>query len=123
MENNSSALVLRIYLSSTDKYKEGLLYEHIVIKAKEYGVAGATVLKGILGYGASSVIHSYKFWEVSEKLPVVIEIIDLETKVMDFLDHIKPVLESVRYGGLVTTERTDIILHKKGMKQDNKSGN
>lgn len=123
MENNSSALVLRIYLSSTDKYKEGLLYEHIVMKAKEYGVAGATVLKGILGYGASSVIHSYKFWEVSEKLPVVIEIIDLETKVMDFLDHIKPVLESVRFGCLVTTERTDIILYKKGMKQDNKSGN
>ncbi len=119
MENNSSALVLRIYLSSTDKYKEGLLYEHIVMKAKEYGVAGATVLKGILGYGASSVIHSYKFWEVSEKLPVVIEIIDVETKVMDFLDQIKPVLESVRYGCLVTTERTDIILYKKGMKQDN----
>jgi len=122
MENNSAALVLRIFLSSTDKYKEGLLHEHIVMKAREYGVAGATVLKGILGYGASSVIHSSKFWEVSEKLPVVIEIIDVETKVMDFLDLIKPVLESVRYGCLVTTEKTDIILYKNGMKQDNKSG-
>jgi PII-like signaling protein len=116
MENNSSALLLRIYLSSTDKYKEGLLYEHIVFKAKEQGIAGATVLKGILGYGASSVIHSYKFWEVSEKLPVVIEIIDLETKVMDFFELIKPVLESVRYGCLVATEKTDLILYKHGVK-------
>ena len=116
MKNNSSALILRIYLSSTDKYKEGLLYEHIVFKAKENCVAGATVVKGILGYGASSIIHSYKFWEVSEKLPVVIEIIDSETKVTDFLELIKPVLESVRYGCLVATEKTDIILYKTGVK-------
>ncbi len=122
MENNSSALVLRIYLSSTDKYKEGLLYEHIVLKAKDYGIAGTTVFKGILGYGASSVIHSYKFWEVSEKLPLVIEMIDSESKVAAFLAIIKPVLESVRYGCLVTTEKTNIILYKKGMKQDNKTG-
>jgi len=118
MENSSSALVLRIYVSSTDKYKEGLLYEHIVFKAKEHGVAGATVLKGILGYGASSVIHSYKFWEVSEKLPVVIELIDQENKVMEFFERIKPVLESIRYGCLVTTEKTDVILYKTGIKHN-----
>jgi PII-like signaling protein len=116
MEDNTSALLLRIYLSSTDKYKEELLYEHIVFEAKENGVAGATVVKGILGYGTSSVIHSYKFWEVSEKLPVVIEMIDSEKKVTDFLEYIKPVLESVRYGCLVTTEKTDILLYKTGVK-------
>lgn len=114
MENNSSALVMRIFISSTDKHKDGLIYEYIVFKAKEYGLSGATVFKGILGYGASSVIHSYKFWEVSEKLPVVIEIIDEEKKILSFYDTIKPVLETIRYGCLVTTEKTNVMIYKSG---------
>ena len=116
MENNSSALVMRIFISSTDQHKDGLIYEYIVFKAKEYGLAGATVFKGILGYGASSVIHSYKFWEVSEKLPVVIEIIDEENKILSFYDTIKPVLETIRYGCLVTTEKTNVMMYKSGKK-------
>lgn len=117
MESNSTALILRIFISSTDKYKEGLLYEHIVFKAKEYGLAGSTVLKGIFGYGASSVIHSYKFWEVTEKLPTVIEIIDDEEKIHSFYEIIKPILESMRYGCLVATEKTNILMYKTGKKQ------
>jgi len=116
MENNSSALVMRIFVSSTDKHKDGLIYEYIVLKAKEYGLAGATVFKGILGYGASSVIHSYKFWEVSEKLPVAIEIIDEEKKILSFYDTIKPVLETIRYGCLVTIEKTNVMMYKSGIK-------
>jgi len=119
MENNTSALVLRIYLSSTDKYKDGLLYEHIVFKAKEEGLAGATVIKGILGYGASSVIHSYKFWEVSEKLPVVIEIIDSDVNVENFLELLKPVLASVQYGYLAVTQKAETIIYKSGNKRNN----
>lgn len=117
MEKNQTSLVLRIYLSSTDRYKEGLLYEHIVYKAKEEGLSGATVLKGILGFGASSVIHSYKFWELGEKLPVVIEIIDSEVNVKRFYGLIKPLLASVRYGCLATTEKVEIILQKPGVKK------
>ncbi|MBN2519732.1 MAG: DUF190 domain-containing protein [Bacteroidales bacterium] len=116
MENNSTALILRIFLSSTDKYKDRLVYEHIVFKAKNYGLAGVTVLKGILGYGASSVIHSYKFWEVTEKLPTIIEIIDNEEKVISFYETIKPVLEAMRYGCLVTTEKINIMIYKSGNK-------
>jgi hypothetical protein len=116
MESNSTALILRVFISSTDKYKEGLLYEHVVFKAKEYGLAGSTVLKGILGYGASSVIHSYKFWEVTEKLPTVIEIIDDEEKILSFYETIKPILESMRYGCLVATEKTNILMYKTGKK-------
>lgn len=116
MDNNSTALVLRIFISSTDKYKDRLLYEHIVFKAKEAGLTGATVLKGVLGYGASSVIHSYKFWEVTEKLPTVIEIIDKEEKILAFYETIKHVLETMRYGCLVTTEKTSIIMYKSGKK-------
>lgn len=116
MESNSTALILRIFISSTDKYKDGLLYEHIVFKAKEHGLAGSTVLKGILGYGASSVIHSYKFWEITEKLPTVIEIIDEEEKTLSFYETIKPVLETMRYGCLVSIEKTNILMYKTGKK-------
>ena len=117
MENNTKALLLRIFIGSTDKTKEGLLHEQIVFKAKDFGLAGATVLKGVLGYGASSVIHSYKFWEVSEKLPTIIEIIDEEQKILSFYEKIKPVLETMRYGCMVTLEETKIILFKSGQKR------
>ena len=119
MENNSNALLMRIYISSTDKHKDGLLYEQIVFKAKEYGIAGATVMKGILGYGASSVIHSSKFWEVTEKVPTVIEIIDEEVKVFAFYESIKPILETMRYGCLVVAEKTKIMMYKSGKKYFN----
>jgi PII-like signaling protein len=118
MKNNSSALIMRVFISSTDKYREGLIYEHIVFKAKEYGLAGATVFKGILGFGASSVIYSYRFWEVTEKLPVVVEIIDHEDKILSFYELIRPVLETIRYGCLVTTEKTDILMYRSGKKQE-----
>lgn len=112
-ENN---LRMRIYISSTDRHKESLLYEYIVFKAKEYNLAGATVMKGVLGYGASSVIHSYKFWEISEKVPVVVELIDQEEKVFAFYATLKSELEEMRYGCLVTTEAINILLYKSGAK-------
>ena len=95
------------------------MYESIVFKAKEAGLAGATVIKGIFGYGASSVIHSYKFWEISDKLPVVVEIIDTEEKVMTFYETIRPMLESMRYGCLVLKEQpVNILLNKPGEKRN-----
>ncbi|MDZ7738198.1 MAG: DUF190 domain-containing protein [Bacteroidales bacterium] len=117
MEKKSDTLLLRIFLSSTDKYNKELIYESIVFKAKESGLAGATVLKGVLGYGASSVIHSYKFWEVTEKLPVVIEIIDREEKIMSFYESIRTLLESMPYGCLVVTEKVNILQYKQGGKR------
>ncbi len=116
MDNQSKAIVLRIFLSSTDKYNSEILFEKIVFMAREAGLAGASVFKGMLGYGASSIIHSYKFWEVSEKLPVVVEIIDDEEKVMSFYENIRPVLESMRYGCLVAMENIKVLLHKQGHK-------
>ncbi len=114
MENNSEATVLRIFVSSTDTVDSKLLYETIVFRAREWGLGGATVLKGILGYGASSVIHSYKFWEVAEKLPVVVEIIDEKIKIMAFYESIRPMLENMRYGCLVTHENVKVLLNKPG---------
>ena len=117
MQNNSKGLILRIFISSTDKdTDERLLYENIVFEAKEKGLSGSTVLKGILGYGASSVIQSYKFWELTEKLPVIVEIIDTEEKILAFYESIKQRLDSMRYGCLVTTEKIDILMYKQGKK-------
>ncbi len=107
-------VLLRIFISSTDHLKQVPLYESIVFAAKKEGLAGATVCKGILGYGASSVIHSYKFWEISDKVPVVIEIVDEETRVRKFYESIRPQLETMRYGCLVTIENIEVLLLKSG---------
>jgi PII-like signaling protein len=117
MENNSQATMLRIFVSSTDKHKQTNLSESIVLEAKKYGIAGATVLRGIIGYGASSIIHFYKFWEIAEKVPTVIEIIDEREKVLGFYETIRPKLESMRYGCLVTIENVNVLLYKSGQKK------
>jgi uncharacterized protein len=111
------AAILRIYISSTDKTGQNPLSEFIVFEAKKEGIAGATVLRGILGYGASSVIHSYKFWEVSDKLPEVVELIDEESKIQSFYENLLPKLETMKYGCLVTFSKTDILLYKPGKKK------
>ncbi len=117
MKTNEQATLLRIFLSSTDKSKQELLCESIILKAKNFGLAGATALKGMLGFGASSIIHSYKFWEISDKLPVVIEIIDEQEKIASFYETIRTELETMRYGCLVTTEKVNILLYKPGEKR------
>ncbi len=114
MKINTPTALLRIFVSSTDHLRQDILCESIVFAAKKEGLAGATVLKGILGYGASSVIHSYKFWEITDKLPVVIEIIDEEAKIRNFYETIRPQLETMRYGCLVTIENIEVLLFKSG---------
>jgi uncharacterized protein len=117
MKTNDIVKVLRIYTSSTDKLKHVPLYEAVVFAAKRNGLAGATVHKGVMGYGGSSVVHSSKFWETNEKLPVVVEIIDEGAKIEIFFEVIKPYLESVRYGCLVTVEDAKVLLFKAGKKK------
>lgn len=114
MKKNVPTALLRIFISSTDHIKQDLLCASIVFAAKKEGITGATVLKGILGYGASSVIHSYKFWEITDKLPVVIELIDEEEKIRLFYETIRPQLESMRYGCLVTIQNIEVLLLKSG---------
>ena len=72
MESQGEAKLLRIFISSTDKFKHTPLYEVIVYAAKRYKLAGATVLKGVMGFGSSSAISTMKFWEISEKLPTIL---------------------------------------------------
>jgi PII-like signaling protein len=116
MEIKGEAKILRIFISSTDKFKHTPLYEVIVFAAKRYGLSGATVLKGVMGYGASRSISSMKFFEISEKMPMVVEIIDETEKIEKFTEIILPYFEKIRNGCMITAEKANIILYKKGVK-------
>jgi PII-like signaling protein len=120
MENQKEAKILRIFISSTDTFRHSPLSEVLVFAAKRYGLAGATVLKGVMGFGASSSIHSMKFFEISEKMPVIIEIVDESEKIEKFSEIILPYFEKIRYGCMITVEKVNIVLYRKGTKQGNK---
>jgi PII-like signaling protein len=117
MENRQHS-VLKIYASSTDRLGGRLLYEDIVLRAREAGISGATVYRGMMGYGISSHIHSSKFWELTEKLPVVIELIDTEDKIRDFSANKTPELKTLSKGCIVTVSPVEIVLHKSGAARD-----
>ena len=112
MNNQSEAKLLKIYINSTDKFKHAPLYEVIVFAAKRFGLSGATVLKGFMGFGASSKVYSQKFWEITEKLPIVIEIIDESEKIDKFTETLMPYFDKINHGGMITTEIIHVVLHK-----------
>lgn len=117
MQPDDKAKRLRIYISSTDKFEHSPLYEVIVYAARSYGLTGATVLKGIMGYGASSEIYSNKLWEISEKIPLVIEIIDESHKIDSFIEHTRPYFDKAGKGYIITLDETTILAHKTGKKK------
>lgn len=114
MNPGEKAKRMRIYISSTDKLRHTPLYEEIVFAARRSGLAGATVLKGIMGYGASSKIYSNKAWELTEKVPLIIEIIDIPEKIDSFYEIIKSFLEDAGKGRIITVEETGILMHQPG---------
>ncbi|HLP73788.1 MAG TPA: DUF190 domain-containing protein [Bacteroidales bacterium] len=116
MEHGDKAKRLRIYLSSTDKLSHMTLYEAIVLEARKSGIAGATVLKGIMGYGASSELYSNKTWELSEKVPLIVEIIDEPSKIDSFYDVIKSYFDQAGKGHIITMDETTILRHRAGNK-------
>ena len=105
----SKTSTLRIYVGNTDKVNSAPLYETIVYAAKNRGMAGATVLKGVMGYGANSVVHSSKIFAISDDLPMVIEIVDTDEKISSFIDVIQPYLENPKFGMLITKQSVDVI--------------
>ena len=105
---------LKIKASTTDKIGTKLLYQHLVELAHRKGIAGSTVFRGIMGYGSSSAIRSSRFWELTEKLPVVVEFVDQTKKLELFYSEIEEELLSMPKGCLVTIEPTEILLQKKG---------
>ncbi|HLY69595.1 MAG TPA: DUF190 domain-containing protein [Puia sp.] len=111
MQLNGQSRLLRIFIGEIDKIGHTLLYEAIVLAAKKHGIAGATVLRGIMSFGASSTIHSAKLIDISEDLPIVVEIIDTEEKINNFLPDINRLLNECGRGGLVTTEQVNVLYY------------
>ncbi|HEY5036220.1 MAG TPA: DUF190 domain-containing protein [Chthoniobacterales bacterium] len=110
MQVPENALLLRIFLGESDRWQHQPLYEAIVMKARELHLAGATVLRGPMGFGAASRIHTAKILRLSMDLPLVIEIVDAEEKVQSFL----PILDQMMGGGLVTLEKVKVIHYRDG---------
>src|SRR4029450_4166193 len=108
MQLPEDAVLLRIYVGESDRWQHQPLYEAIVLKARELHLAGATVLRGPMGFGAASRIHTAKILRLSMDLPIVIEIVDSAEKVAAFL----PDLEEMIGGGLVTLEKIKVIHYR-----------
>lgn len=112
MENQPDAKLLRIFIGEADKCGHQPLYEKIVLEARKAGLSGATVLKGIMGFGANARISTTKLFEISDDLPLVIEIVDSEPKVRDFTKKVTELLEQSGSGGMITLEKAEVILYK-----------
>ncbi len=102
------AKLLRIFVGESDRYLGRPLYEAIVLKAREAGLAGASVFRGIMGFGGHSRIHAARVLRLSEDLPVMIEIVDLPEKIEAFL----PTLDAMITEGLVTLERVEVVWYR-----------
>ncbi|WP_407178700.1 DUF190 domain-containing protein [Bradyrhizobium sp. STM 3562] len=105
MQMPKQAVLLRIFIGENDRFGGSPLYEAIVLKAREMHLAGATVLRGPMGFGASSRLHTTKILRLSEDLPLVIEIVDAEDKINAFL----PTLDGMMSSGLVTLEKVQVL--------------
>src|ERR1700756_3591063 len=113
MQIPQDALLLRIFIGESDKWQHKPLYEAIVLKAGELHLAGATVLRGPMGFGKASRLHTSKILRLSNDLPLVIEIVDSEEKINSFL----PTLNEMIGGGLVTLEKVRVVHYRSSKDQ------
>jgi uncharacterized protein len=108
MKLEGEGTLLRIFIGESDRWHGKPLYEAIVLAAREHGLAGATVLRGPMGYGASSQVHTSKILRLSEDLPMVIEIVDTEEEIHDFL----PMLDEMVTEGMITLEKVQVLRYR-----------
>jgi len=110
MDDQTEAVLLRIFIGESDHWHGKPLHLALVEKARQDGLAGATVLRGIEGFGAKSVIHATRFLELSTDLPIVVEIADTEEKITAFLDSASEMVQD----GLATLERVRVVFYRHG---------
>lgn len=110
MHARTEGKLLRIFVGESDKHEGLPLYEWIVRKAREEGLAGATVLRGLEGFGAKSLLHTAKILRLSSDLPIVVEIVDREEKIERFL----PLIDSAIVEGLATIEKVEVHFYRSG---------
>lgn len=114
MKIDGPALLARIYIGESDRYAGQPLYEAIVRLLRERGIAGATVLRGIEGYGRAARLHTTRILRLSEDLPILIEVIDRE----DRLRAVLPEIDAMVEGGLITLEQVEVIAYRSPDKED-----
>lgn len=112
MEKDANAKLLRIFLGESDKLGNIPLYEAIVLEAKKQNLYGATVLKGVMGFGANSRIQSTKIFELSSDMPFIIEIVDTEEEIRKFSIMVEQMFEKSKSGGMITIEKAEVIRYK-----------
>lgn len=106
----SEGYLLRIFIGESDRHDGKLLYEWLVLKAREEGLAGATVIRGMMGYGAHSRLHTFKIERLSQDLPIIVEIVDTREKLESFLTLIDKEIEE----GMATLEEIKIHFYRSG---------
>lgn len=112
MELQGQSKLLRIFCGESDRIGHQPLYEAILLAARTKGLAGGTVLKGIMSYGASSHIHLARLIDLSEDLPIIIEMVDQAEKIDTFLPVVNDLFEKCGKGGLITIEKVEVLYYK-----------
>lgn len=112
MQLTGQAMLLRIFVGEADRIDHKPVYEIIIKAARDHSIAGATVLRGIMSYGASTRIHTAHLIEISQDLPIVVEIVDTEEKINAFIPVINQIFEKSMRGGLITTEKVNVIFYQ-----------
>src|SRR5438552_10181024 len=110
MKIPTDGCLLRIFVGESDKWHGKPLFEAIVLKARELHLAGATVLRGPMGFGAHSRLHTTKVLQLSEDLPIIVEIVDAKEKIDELMPHVDEMVQE----GLVTLERVQVIKYRAG---------
>jgi len=108
--------ILKVYVGESDKIHGRPLFEEIVFKARNAGLAGATVFKGIMSFGASHSIHTMKIFALSSDMPVAIEIIDNIEKLNEFTKEVNQLMEGSKRGGMITIQELDVVWYERGEK-------
>jgi PII-like signaling protein len=115
MEIKGVGKLLRIYVGADDRLRGKPLFEAIVLQLREIGLAGATALRGIEGYGAGSrVVHTARLLRLSEDLPILVEVVDSEQRIEQAVAAVEEMLEEAKCGGLMTMEKVEIIRYRPG---------
>jgi len=118
MELPTDSKLLRIFIGENDKIGHQPLYEAILFEARNQGLAGCTVLRGIMSFGASTRVHTAKLIDISEDLPIVVEIVDHEEKINAFVDTVDALMQKAACGGLITIEKAGVLYYKPRPKKE-----
>lgn len=104
--------LVRIFIGESDRLGGRALYEAIVLEAREMGLGGATVLRGVAGFGADSVFHTTRLLRLSQDLPIVVEVVELPDRIAPFVERVQQMLDEAGCGGLITQEKAHVIRYR-----------